>query len=364
MQESKNSLFRNMIRRMRRFIDLLEIYGVLWSKERRYTSELSFFKRLRAWRLGFLSDSYVQYFRENGEKNVELFLTDYQRWRYVPRINAKYGIVLADKFLFRNYFQNFSQHIPEIFFFTQDGKLFTPDFTEASFETVVELARAKGKMILKPRSGFGGRGIIKVVFSNGHFVVNKHLHTEESFLKFLKTLDGYLFTQFATQEGYAYKIYPNAVNSLRILTVIDPDTHMARIAGISHRFGSDTTGAVDNWTSGGISAAVDVKTGIMGKCAQNPKGKDLLWLSAHPDTKEPITGVQIPNWPFVVSQVLAMANACKYCPYIGWDIAVSADTFWVLEANDSPDVHIIQIHEPLFSSPENRRFYSYHNVIR
>ena len=364
MQDSKNSLFRNMIRGLRRFIDLLEIYGVLWSKERRYKSDLSLFKRFRAWRLGFLSDSYVQYFQDGGEKNVDTYLTDYQRWRYVPRINAKYGIVLADKFLFRNYFQQFKQHIPEIFFFTQERKLFTPDFSEANFNDVVQLAKSKGKLILKPRSGFGGRGIIKVVFSDGQFEVNKQKHSDESFLKFLTTLDGYLFTEFATQEGYAYKIYPNAVNSLRILTVIDPDTHKARIAGISHRFGSDTTGAVDNWTSGGISAAVDVRTGILGKCAQNPKGKDLLWLSAHPDTNEPITGIQIPNWPFVVSQVLAMAEACKYCPYIGWDIAVSADTFWVLEANDSPDVHIIQIHEPLFTSAENRRFYSYHKVIQ
>lgn len=364
MAESTNSLFRNMIRGLRRFIDLLEIYGVLWSKERRYTSDLSFSKRLRAWRLGFLSDSYVQYFQENGEKDVHLYLTDYQRWRYVPRINAKYGIVLADKFLFRNYFQQFSRHIPEIFFFTQQGKLFTPEFTETTFEAALTLGKAQGKMILKPRSGFGGRGIIKVVYENGQFIVNRKAHTDEEFLKFMKSLDGYLFTQFATQEGYAYKIYPNAVNSLRILTVIDPDTHQARIAGISHRFGSDTTGAVDNWTSGGISAAVDVETGILGKAAQNPKGKEIIWLSAHPDTKEQITGVQIPNWPFVVSQVLAMANACKYCPYIGWDIAVSSDTFWVLEANDSPDVHIIQIHEPLFAAPENKRFYSFHNVIR
>ena len=363
MQETQSSTFRNMLRGLRRFIDLIEILGVLWSKEKRYTSNLPFFKRVRAWRLGFLSDSYVQYFRENGDKNANLYLTDYQRWRYVPRINAKYGIVLADKLLFRDYFHDFKKHIPEIFFVAFKGRLLTANFNHASYDDFTAILRSRSKLILKPRSGFGGRGVLKVVAHEGHYMVNKDKHTLETLLSLVKGLDGYLITEFATQEGYAFRIYPNSVNSLRILTVIDPDSQKARIAGISHRFGSGTTGAVDNWTSGGISAAVDVHTGIIGHCAQNPKGKELLWLSNHPDTGELITGLKIPNWENVVDQVLKMAEFCKFCPYIGWDIAVSDDTFWVLEANDSPDVHIIQIHEPLFKSDQNVRFYSFHKVI-
>lgn len=363
MQETQSSSFRNMLRGLRRFIDLIEILGVLWSKEKRYSSDLSFTKRLRAWRLGFLSDSYVQYFRESGDQNAGLYLTDYQRWRYVPRINAKYGIVLADKLLFRDFFHEFRKHIPEIFFVTSKGKLLTPKFMEVSYDEFASILKSRSKLIMKPRSGFGGRGIFKVLVREDHFLVNKEKHTLDSLIAFVKTLDNYLITEFATQEGYAYRIYPNSVNSLRILTVIDPDTQKARIAGISHRFGSDTTGAVDNWTSGGISASVDVATGIIGKCAQNPKGRELIWLANHPDTGVQITGLPIPNWANVVDKILKMAEFCKLCPYIGWDVAVSDNTFWVLEANDSPDVHIIQIHEPLFKSPENVRFYSYHKVI-
>ncbi len=58
-----------------------------------------------------------------------------------------------------------------------------------------------------------------------------------------------------------------------------------------------------------------------------------------------------------------MANHYKFCPYIGWDVAVTENHFWVLEANDSPDVHILQIHEPLFKNQENRAFYQLHKVV-
>jgi hypothetical protein len=356
--------YRKIIRRLRRFIDLIEILGVLWMKEKRYKSSLGFVKRLRAWRLGFLSDSYIQYFPTGDSSRYQLFLSDFQRWYYVPRINAKYGIILADKLLFYKNFDKFKKNIPEVFFLVKSGKLLSIEFLNVEVGSLISLIRKHKKLILKPRSGFGGRGILKATLDDDVLFLNDTAHTEQSFVEFVLSLNDYLVCQFATQKGYANEIYPEAVNTLRILTVIDPISMEARIAGLAHRFGSKTTGHVDNWTGGGLSAAVNLETGQLGECAQNPQGRPVKWIERHPDTGVAIKGTSIPEWENITIGILKMANHYKFCPYIGWDVAVTENSFWVLEANDSPDVHILQIHEPLFKKPQNRSFYQFHKVIK
>lgn len=364
MQHGTGGVIKTLIIKIRRFTELIEILGILWSKEKRYSASIGFFKKLRAWRLGFLSDSYVQYFPTGDDSAHHTFLTDFQRWYYVPRINAKYGIVLADKLLFYKSFDKYHQYIPKVFFVIKDNKLYSEDFIQCEFTKLIEVLREEQQLIFKPRIGFGGRGIIKARHFNNQFKVNDAFFSADEFTAYVLKLDNYIVCQFIQQDGYANEIYPGSVNTLRILTVIDPKTQRARIASIAHRFGSSTTGHVDNWTSGGLSAAVESNSGELGKCAKNPKGKDLIWVGAHPDTNVAISGKVIPNWAGIRELVLNMAESYKFCPYIGWDVAVSLEGFWIIEANDSPDVHILQIHEPLFKSAENLEFYRFHKVLK
>jgi hypothetical protein len=363
MQEKTGGLIKGLIKRIRRFSEFIEILGILWSKERRYSARLGFFKKLRAWRLGFLSDSYVQYFPTGDDSTHKEFLSDFQRWYYVPRINAKYGIVLADKLLFHKIFDQYHEHIPKIYYLIKDSKLYSTDFIQHENSELVDLLKEKQQLILKPRIGFGGRGIVKATYLKNQFLVGNKILSSDEFILYALNLDNYIVCQFIQQDGYANEIYPESVNTLRILTVIDPITQHARLASVAHRFGSSTTGHVDNWTSGGLSADVDCNLGILGRCARNPQGRDLIWLSNHPDTNVAISGRVIPNWATVRARILAMAEFYKFCPYIGWDVAVTDKSFWIIEANDSPDVHILQIHTPLFRSIQNLKFYRFNKVV-
>jgi hypothetical protein len=356
----KSGLFKKAISSGRRFVDLVEILGILWSKERRYTTQLSLLKRLRAWRLGFFSDTYVQYFADGDDRNHKLYLSDFSRWYYIPWVNAKYGILLSDKFLFYRYFEKFKDRIPEIYFLISSGKLHNTDLIEVDTFELIKQIKCNSQVILKPRIGFGGRGILKASYKDDYLIINDAIHSPESFVEFVLQLENYIVCSFVDQKGYANEIYPFSVNTLRVLTVIDPVSNQARIAGIAHRFGSKTTGNVDNWTGGGLSAAVDISSGRIGNCARNPKGMKLEWIESHPDTGTEITGRLIPNWDNLITEILQMATFCKFCTYIGWDVAVSENEFWILEANDSPDVHILQIHEPLFKDPQNQSFFKYH----
>lgn len=362
MAATKTGGSRNFIRKFRRWIDLIELYGIMYSKETRFPSPMSWLGRIKALRKGFLSDSYIQYFK-NGDQNRLDYLSDFDRWRKVPAINAKYGIVLADKLLFYDFFHPFQDIIPTVHFFIKNGRLFHRNHQPADPKELIAIVQLRELLIGKPRSGFGGRGLLKLKKHPEGVKINDVLVRPQELDSYLKNLDNYIITDFVSQKGYANEIFPDAVNTLRILTVIDPETFQPRVAGIAHRFGSSTTGIVDNWTSGGISAAVDLETGTIGRCAQNPKGQDVKWITHHPDTERAISGVQIPYWSETIARILEMHRFCTYCPYIGWDVAMDGDRFWILEANDSPDVHILQIHEPLYKNPLNRKFYQFHRVI-
>lgn len=359
------TLVRLLANLLRQIANQMELLGILYSKERRYKTNLSFFKRVRAWRMGYLSDTYVQYFG-NGEKNVNRYISDYDRWKRAPRLNERYGIVLTDKMMFNDYFQKFEHIIPKIFFEVSKGRLIDfskePDNVLPIDKLWTILADVK-LMILKPKLGYGGLSITKLSYVDPtHIGMGDKTIPKTEFETIIKGLDDYYISQFITQKGYANKIYPHSSNTIRILTIFDVDQNKAWIAAASHRFGVLGTGVVDNWNSGGASASVDIHTGKLGFVAVNPKGGSLQFSEVHPDTKVQMKGVSIENWDKIREGILEMARFCHFCPFIGWDILPCGDTFYVLEGNDSPDVHTIQIHAPILDFAPNRAFFAKNGI--
>jgi hypothetical protein len=49
--------------------------------------------------------------------------------------------------------------------------------------------------------------------------------------------------------------------------------------------------------------------------------------------------------------------------YVGWDILIANEGFYVLEGNADTDIDLLQVHTPLLSIPEARAFYQRHGVI-
>jgi len=181
----------------------------------------------------------------------------------------------------------------------------------------------------------------------------------------VKELDDYLVTEFIYQAEYSRKIFPDTTNTLRFLTMWDYDRMEPFIASAAHRIGSSRSFPVDNFKygKGGLSAAVDLESGVLGKAARMSDEGGLEWHAGHPENGSRIEGVGLPLWPETKGEILRMAARLPYIPYIAWDVVMTDGGFSVLETNSTPGLAVLQIHEPLLRDPRVRRFYQAHKVI-
>ena len=49
--------------------------------------------------------------------------------------------------------------------------------------------------------------------------------------------------------------------------------------------------------------------------------------------------------------------------YIGWDVVITKKGLYIIEANNSTDVELLQVHKPLLINERVRNFYKYYKII-
>jgi len=101
----------------------------------------------------------------------------------------------------------------------------------------------------------------------------------------------------------------------------------------------------------------------MGKAVAYPRKGALQWHSAHPDTNVPIEGVVVPNWENVKNEVLRLAKNISMIHYIGWDVVLSNNDIFILEANTNSDVNLLQVHKPLLTIPGVLEFFKSKRIL-
>lgn len=158
-------------------------------------------------------------------------------------------------------------------------------------------------------------------------------------------------------------LYPDSVNTIRVLTMLDLSDHQPFIARAVQRIGTRRSGSVDNWSRGGLSAMIDPDTGQLGRASRLPDGAELEWFDNHPDTGAPIAGVEVPYWRDVCDLVLHSARVLSFMEYIGWDIVVTPDGPVVLEANINTGMNVLQVHGPLLADPRARAYFTERGVM-
>ncbi len=90
---------------------------------------------------------------------------------------------------------------------------------------------------------------------------------------------------------------------------------------------------VDNFSSGGIAAPVDLDTARLG-CAvakyPNAKGD---FFESHPDTGGKIKGREVPCWAEVCDLVRSAHAKLDKIPSVGWDVAITKEGPVLIEGN-------------------------------
>jgi hypothetical protein len=336
----------------------------LVDRERKYgtRTNLPLSTRVSLWRRGFLSESGIIYNTQDPDR-LSLYLSDFTRFLRTGELNCPFNAVLDDKLYFSSLLRSISDQVAPALGIVSKGKL-SPLVAERVEPVARGLRRLGSKLVLKPcMNTSSGNGVIIYEGADGGHRVNGKWINADDLLRRLGS-EIYLVCPYVEQAEYAARIFPDVANTIRILTMYDDASEEPFIAAAVHRFGIGSSGPVDNWARGGISAKVNLTSGQLSRGYFFPFDGKLKACSTHPDTGSVIEGVEITGWHRVKDGILDLARRLPFLPYIGWDIVVTDESYVIIEGNKRSDVNLIQVHEPLLANQRVRRFFERHGVVR
>lgn len=331
----------------------------LIAEEKNCKSNIGLLKKIWCLLHGFSSSKYEIYdFKKN---NYKLYLSDFKR-KKTARINGSYSLIIDDKSLFNKLFE--ADNVTA----TNYGRVKNGDIIidnrECPFNDFINFIKTKDKLIIKRFKGGGGKEIYRLSYYNENTYLNDSIISYQELDTFIKTLSDHLIMEHLSQLDYSNDIYPETINSIRIITMIDPETNNPFIPIAVHKFGSEKTKPVDNVWNGGMTTIIDLETGRLGKSAYHMESNNKIeWRPVHPDTNQHIEGTIIPNWQQAKNKVLEIAKSETNLKYVGWDIVLTDNGLKIIEGNNYSDVNLLQIHKPLLKDERVVKFYKYHGII-
>ena len=193
---------------------------------------------------------------------------------------------------------------------------------------VDELQKLSGSFILKVDGGMQGSAIHLFEKVGGALRHDgRHVSVDELWDRFEKNLDpGYIIEERVPNHPDIEKIYPDALNTLRLVTIRTRDgkVHLMHPFIKFGRGGSH----VDNLKAGGLFALIG-DDGRLGQLVEE-SGKR---YDRHPDTDEAITGTKIPYFEEACELALKASGVFGFMATIGWDIGITPDGPVIIEGN-------------------------------
>lgn len=323
-------------------------------------------KTVRSFKLGFLPFEYLWFDLEHN--NPEDYLPTRNNYKN-RRLNGRYNEILANKLMFEKHLASVISgidklHVVDSLGYIEKGCLH-PLCDLISFRDYDSLLRllSSDDLILKEITGDGGVGLICVELRDDNFYMNGKTVDRNFLVEYLSKLDNYLIQKRITQKGLAHEINPGSVNTMRIGTMIDPESGKPFIAYAVHRFGSQKSGFADNVGLGGITARIDMEDGSLSMAHYYTKKGQMETFETHPISSAMIYKRQIAEWGSVKERILEMAGRMPYLKYVGWDFVLSDGELYVLEGNVAPGLGLVQLYNPMKESEEAWKFFRHYGYI-
>lgn len=253
-------------------------------------------------------------------------LTDEQRATYVTRgVNERLVSLLNDP-AYYHIFDNKSEFYTR--FSSYLGRQWL-NFSDLSPEDFRRFMEQRETIMAKPEAGSGGIGVEKLSKSSFESLSQMYQSLKEHGIGVIEDV--------LVQHRDINRLYPQAINSLRITTILNDQGPHILYAFI--RIGNHGR-AVDNLHSGGMFAPIDLETGKVSFPAYD---KARNTYTRHPLTDVEIPGFQIPFWEEAKSLCLKAAAVVPQMRYIGWDVAVTETGPVFIEGNNFPGYDILQM---------------------
>ncbi|WP_282027057.1 sugar-transfer associated ATP-grasp domain-containing protein [Limimaricola cinnabarinus] len=315
---------------------------------------------------GFLPEKLELY--DFGTHDIELYLSDVQRWM-TREINGDYTIVFNNKILFTQVFRNFCDIAP-ITAVWRNGRIIPYDTVwEDCLAGRLEEPR---RFVAKPLGGGGGGNVYFIQVNRKSAVIESNDDNRKRFtlpVEKLNTLFDdarvpFMVTEFISQGAYSKTLYPLTVNTVRMLIVRDPETLLPHVVRTVQRIGTSDSYPIDNFSLGGLSAEIDIETGLVGPAVAAAGPHKGTRLEFHPDTGEQIAGLTVPNWSTIVEGMKDLFLQVPYIAYCGFDLILTEDGVVVLEGNSYSQVRLFQMHRPLLPDPTYVKVLKHYGIYR
>ncbi|WP_255171001.1 sugar-transfer associated ATP-grasp domain-containing protein [Natrononativus amylolyticus] len=341
-----------------------QLAGFAYRERQKPTAGIPYTQRLSLIRNGFHSTRTRDYDLERYD--LSAYLPDFSGAVSPGQLAGSDAAIAMNKLTFHQILTDrYEDAIPTVYGVIHNGTVRAETgavLTDDCVGWLREQLHRHERLVCKPVTGVGGANVYVLERSDDGPVVNGRELSLTTLVDQFGSQTTYLVNEFVDQAEYAETIFPDATNTIRVITLRDVTTQEPFVARAIHRFGVAASAPVDNWDKGGISAHVDIETGTMTTAAQNT-ASGIRWLEDHPETGAPITGISIPRWDRLREEITTIAAHLQQLPLVGWDIVITEDGYAVLEGNIRPTHEMMQIHEPFLTDTRVREFFDYHGVI-
>ncbi len=221
---------------------------------------------------------------------------------------------------------------------------------ELLHEDLEQFVRQNAPVFIKQVNGECGDGVFSVCCCDGALSVNGRPCDDLS-----SELNGaatYVVQPALVQHPELSRLYPRAVNTMRIVTVRNPEGEIEIFSTVL-RVGAHGS-EVDNWAQGGLSLGVK-EDGRLADCGFHKPGYGTTQRS-HPDTHVVFSTFRIPFYQESKELCIKAHNAIKGIHSIGWDVAVTEHGPVIIEGNDNWEISIMQVCNGGLREPFDRLF--------
>lgn len=265
---------------------------------------------------GYMDYAVFEFYNLSGRQR-KTHVTRGKNNEFVKLLNDKdYWYIFNDKIEFNRRFSEFIKR----------GWL---DLRSSSQEEFFEFVKEHPVIIVKPIDGKCGKGIEKLTVSPSDDVSALYRELIEN--------GQYLVEEFVSQHSELMRLFPNSLNTLRLVTINYGGKVSLVFAGIRMGMGDSV---VDNLNSGGLAAVIDAETGKISTPGADKLGRT---FEKHPDTGTEILGFEIPRFFDAVETVKRAATVVPQIGYAAWDVAISDSEVQLIEGNQYPGHDIYQM---------------------
>lgn len=217
------------------------------------------------------------------------------------------------------------------------GKVRTLDGEAVDFAD--RLQAGGGELFIKPVMGSGGRECALI-----------RRRDDPRMAAYLAARGPYLLQRPLVQHAAMNMLYPGAINTVRMVTIAHGE-RAPRVFCAVLRIGCDGAG-VDNWTSGGLVANLDIDTGRVASSGR--RKRPFVTIVHHPDTGLCLKGFEVPCLQRMADVASRAHRLFPFAPSLGWDLACTVAGVVILEVNHDWGANIHR----LFDRDFDRRFLS------